>query len=206
MAIKVLPILPRAKRGNLKLHLMRKSNKQFKILQQKVFERDNYACAYCGFRLDKYQQVVNIDNNMHNNRMDNLATCCSLCFNSLMLDSCVNAGEETAWVIFFPEISQANLNNLSRILFTSMSKDPPYFSKLQSLYLSLKDRAQVVENVFGPNTSRADKFGEALIDCRVAEESKKHVLLNDLRVLPNKKFFKTQIEYWNSGVFANVPL
>lgn len=48
-------------------------------LRQKVLERDEYACAYCGFRSPKFQIVDHIDGDPENNSNENLQVICQMC-------------------------------------------------------------------------------------------------------------------------------
>jgi len=44
-----------------------------------ILERDEYTCAYCGYKSEKYQIVHHIDDNADNNDEDNLQTVCPMC-------------------------------------------------------------------------------------------------------------------------------
>lgn len=48
-------------------------------LRQKILERDNFACQYCGFKAEKWQIVHHIDGNPNNNSENNLAVICQMC-------------------------------------------------------------------------------------------------------------------------------
>jgi intracellular multiplication protein IcmJ len=109
-------------------------------------------------------------------------------------------------IIYLPEISQSNLNNFCRVLFCAMDKDSSYKGKLQAIYLSLKDRSKVIESCFGPNSSDPSVFGQGLIDTYLSKEQLDHKLLDQLRLLPTRLQFRSQIDYWKKTVFANVPL
>jgi intracellular multiplication protein IcmJ len=53
--------------------------KEWRELRQKILQRDNYTCRYCGFQAEKFQIVHHIDGNPANNDEDNLETICQMC-------------------------------------------------------------------------------------------------------------------------------
>lgn len=202
----LLPIVLSAKRGNWQRFNNRKGNATFRKIAAKVFQRDNFTCRYCGFESQKYQEVVNIDQNYSHNDIKNLATACQFCSQCFFLDSVGKDGKTGATLIYLPEISQADLNHFSRALICSLMRDAPYKGKLQAVYLSLQDRAKSVEEVFGPSTQDPNVFGQSLIDCSLNAEQLKHPILTELKLLPTRKYYKQQAEYWKTTVFANIPL
>lgn len=201
-----LPLSLACKSGNWRRFMSRKKNKAFSKRKKQVLLRDNNACRFCGFELNRFQEVVNIDHNYANNSPSNLATACSFCTQCFFLDS-VGLDDKTGGsIIYLPEISQADLNHLCRILFCALDKESAYKSKLQSAYLALKDRYKPVETCFGPGSSDPRSFGQGLIDAGIKEEELNHPLMRDLRLLPQRSAFREQIDYWKQTVFAKVPL
>lgn len=51
----------------------------WQILRKKILERENYTCAYCGYKSEKYQIVDHIDGNPENNSNSNLQAICQMC-------------------------------------------------------------------------------------------------------------------------------
>ncbi len=202
----LLPIVLSAKKGNWQAFAGRQSQESFLRLATKVLERDDYSCRYCGFKSQQFQVVVNIDQNYQNNDLSNLATACSLCSPCFFMDALGKNTKGFGTVIYLPEISQADLNHFCRALFCSMLRDSPYKGKLQAVYLSLSDRAQAVETLFGTGTQTPMLFGQTLIDSELTSEQKNHPLFFDLKLLPIRKFFQEEATYWKSTVFANIPL
>lgn len=52
---------------------------KWRSLRRGILERDSNACAYCGYRAEKYQIVDHIDGNPENNSGDNLQVICQMC-------------------------------------------------------------------------------------------------------------------------------
>jgi intracellular multiplication protein IcmJ len=206
--MKLLPIVLTAKRGNWPRFRSRRNNKSFLSLEKQVLARDQRTCRYCGFSSEKYQQVVNINNDYSpgQSTINNMATACVFCAQCLFLDG---IGHDNNWggtLIYLPEISQADLNHFCRVLFASMLRDAPYKGKLQTAYLSLKDRENIVNETFGPKSSDPYTFGQTLIDSNLSSDQLQHPLMMQLRLLPDRKCFTEEILYWKTTVFDQIPL
>ena len=204
--MKLLPIVLTSRRGNWQRFMARRQNKRFLAIEKKIFARDYNTCRYCGFQANKHQVVVNHDHNYSNNKSKNLVTACIFCAQCFFLDQIGKNNRTGGYVIYLPEMTQADLNHVCRVLFSSLLRDAPYKGKLQNTYLSLKDRINTVNDIFGPNSSNPNIFGQALIDSNFSAEQLQHSALNSLRILPERKFFSKEIIYWKTTVFDQVPL
>jgi len=202
----LLRIVLTARRGNWQRFMSRKSSKAFQSIRDKVLARDDFTCRYCGFQAKKYMEVVNIDQDYNHNAINNLATACQFCAQCFFLDSIGLDGRSGGTIIHLPEFSQADLNHFCRALFCSLLRDAPYKGKLQAVFLSLQDRSQAVSNVFGPHAELPVNFGQSLIDCGLNEAQLKHPILSELKLLPARKYYKEQAEYWKTTIFSNIPL
>lgn len=206
--MKLLPIVITAKRGNWPRFHARRSNNSFLKLEKEMLQRDQNTCRYCGFSSERYQVVVNINQNYDAGQStpDNLATACVFCAQCFFLDG---IGHDNNWggtLIYLPEISQADLNHFCRVLFASMLRDAPYKGKLQTVYLSLKDRENIVNETFGPKSSDPYTFGQTLIDSSLTPEQLQHPMLQQIRLLPDRKCFTDEVLYWKTTVFDQIPL
>lgn len=202
----LLPLIISAQKGTWRLYQARKRNTKFLELKKRVLQRDSHTCRYCGFFAKEFQDVVNIDQNYKNNHIDNLATTCCFCAQCFFLDAVGLDAHSGGNIIYLPEISQADLNNFCRVLYCSFDKESAYKGKLQAVYMSLKDRTKEVVNCFGPDASDPRVFGQGLLDAALKKEQLQHEVLRHLRLLPSKKAFLPQIDYWKKTVFAKVPL
>ncbi|MEL6846325.1 MAG: type IVB secretion system protein IcmJDotN, partial [Bacteroidota bacterium] len=191
----LLPITLTARQGNWSRYQARNRNKRFAVIAKRIFLRDQYRCRFCGFQDQHYSNVVNVDHDYSNNTSANMVTACTFCTQCFFLDAVGSHPRTGGHIIYLPEISQADLNNFCRILFSSLYKDVPYHSKLNNTYLSFKDRTKAVEDVFGEHSSDPAVFGQCLIDSHLTPEQLKHQALEDLRLLPQIKPFKEEIMY-----------
>jgi intracellular multiplication protein IcmJ len=201
-----LPLVIAAKRGNWHRFLSRMRNKRFLEIQKNIFARDASTCQYCSLQTDKYLWVVNKDHDYSNNHANNMTTACSFCAQCFFIDCIGQNNIMGGTVIYLPEVSQADLNHFCRVLFTSMLSDVPYKGKLQSTFMSLLDRTKTVEDVFGPESSKPNTLGQALIDNSLSSEQLKHPMLKNLRILPQRKNFTSEIQYWKKTIFDQIPL
>lgn len=202
----LLPITLTAERGNWLLFKARKNNKRFIEFEKKILERDQYTCRYCGFQAFEFQSVVNHDQNYRNNKASNLVTCCPFCWQCFFLDALVDPQLGGGYIIYLPEINQGDLNNFSRVVFSCLLKNAPYKGKLQTTYLSFKDRTKQIEEIFGPGSSNPSTFGQTIIDSGLTKKELSHPILTQIRLLPERKFFEKQIIYWKVNVFDKIPL
>ncbi len=62
-----------------RLFVRRRDDKAFLPVASQVLERDYYICQYCGFQARQYQEIVNLDGNYRNNKLNNLITACCFC-------------------------------------------------------------------------------------------------------------------------------
>ncbi|MBI2148873.1 HNH endonuclease [Candidatus Woesearchaeota archaeon] len=52
---------------------------EWRLLREKILKKDNYTCAYCQYRLEKYQIVDHINGDPEDNNLENLQTICQMC-------------------------------------------------------------------------------------------------------------------------------
>lgn len=62
-----------------RLFMQRKLDRRFEEFSQKIWQRDKFTCQFCGLESKKHQEIINLDQNYHNNKLSNLVTACSLC-------------------------------------------------------------------------------------------------------------------------------
>jgi intracellular multiplication protein IcmJ len=175
----------------------RKVDPAFQQFAEKVFVRDNYVCQFCGFQAHEYQQVVNRDNDYHNSKITNMMTACCFCAQCLFIESIDFNDYGGGKIIFFPELSQAELNGLCQVVFCAIANASDYRTNAQTIYRDLKLRSQVVDETLGEGMSNPVRLGQMLIDAPLDDRQKvQDTLLKDLRLLPSKTKFEAQINVW----------
>lgn len=85
--------------------------------RQKVLERDNHTCAFCGFKSTKYQEVHFLNGNSEDFRLDNMASACIFCQQCFDLEktSQMNSGV----LIWMPELQQHELSHIARAIYVA---------------------------------------------------------------------------------------
>src|SRR3990167_8472191 len=87
-----------------RLYSARKMDERFKTFEQRVLQRDNYTCRFCGFQAKLFQDVVNLDGNYANNKPDNLVTACCFCSQCFFMESVGVGGYGGGTLIYLPEL------------------------------------------------------------------------------------------------------
>jgi intracellular multiplication protein IcmJ len=86
-------------------------------LRREILERDQHTCQACGFRAEKYQEILYVNHDERDTRLDNLVTTCQFCHQCFHLDrvQLMRSGV----LIWLPELSQEDLNHLARALYVA---------------------------------------------------------------------------------------
>lgn len=82
-------------------------------VQRTVWHRDLHACAFCSFRAGRYQEVVVTGGNARD--VDGMVTACLFCHQCLHLP--LVTAMDSGVLIWFPEMSQAQLNHVAREIY-----------------------------------------------------------------------------------------
>ncbi|MFN7095986.1 MAG: type IVB secretion system protein IcmJDotN [Gammaproteobacteria bacterium] len=175
----------------------RKGSKTFQQLAKQVLTRDKFTCQYCGFQAKKYQEVVNIDGNYRNNNLDNLTTACCFCAQCHFIESVGDQGYGGGTILYFPEISQSELNAMCHVLFFSIANNSTQKESAQAILQTFRMRAGVVDQLLGEGMSDPAALGQLLLDYTNNRKNPKVTdMLTKLRLLPSRGRFVKQIEQW----------
>ena len=181
-----------------RLFSVRKADVRFEPFKQKVFERDQYTCQFCGFQAKKYQEVVNVDNNYRNNKIANLVTACCFCVQCLFLETVGKDDYGGGVLIYLPEIDQGDLNGFCHVLFCAMSNATSYAIDAQNIYRDLRSRKEIVEQRIGEGMSDPSLFGRMLLDASDKDRSRiEKDILPSIRLLPSYSRFSKQVRTWS---------
>lgn len=182
------------------------TDSRYAAIRKTILERDNYTCRYCNFKSLKYQHVHHVNHDHGNNKPENLVTACPLCH------QCAHLGlagvHNSGVIVYIPEISQADLNNMARACFVAVHNGGKHETAARDLYTALEKRAEVIEDNFGPGTSSPSAFGQAFVEMRPDEYASRKARLPGLRLLPKMQAFGQEIAFWQSnassfGAFAD---
>ena len=187
-----------------RLQSARKADERFKMHEQRVFQRDRYTCRFCGFQARQYQDVINLDGNYANNKLENLATACCFCSQCFFIESVGVGGYGGGTLIYLPELSQPELNSLCHVVFCAITNDTGYKNSAQTIYRGFKVRSQAVEDKFGEGTSDPSIFGHLLIESGHIADDCSAQLVQDIRLLPSRAKFRKQIEGWAASALEKI--
>ena len=179
-----------------------------------ILERDDYTCAYCGFKSNKYQIMHHIDDNPKNNNESNLQTVCQMC--NLIL----HAGQGCVVQGVVDIYKQADYSQSEIIKITREMRDKGASDSEIKTYLGLKTKVPFKEDVeylrqmFGFITSRKTKHPDMYsnwIAYRTGEQWKEIIypsqITNDYWVHAKRKRGKYPKPTKNCGkwlVFLNI--
>lgn len=177
--------------------LSRKGNKTFQTLAKKVWTRDKYTCQFCGFQANKFQEVINLNQNYRDNQLANLKTACCFCAQCTFIESVGEQGYGGGTLIYFPEVSQAELNAMCHVFFFTVASNSAHKDAAQSILQTIRLRAGVVDKLLGEGMSDPAALGQLLLDYTSARPDPEITkMLSKLRLLPSRGRFSKQIEYW----------
>lgn len=182
--------------------ISRKGNKSFQQIAKQILARDKNTCQFCGFQANKFQEIINIDQNYRNNKLENMATACGFCAQCTFIESVGEHGYGGGTVLYFPEMSQTELNATCHVLFFSIVTNSTHKESAQAVLQTIRMRASVVDKLLGEGMSDPANLGQLLLDTAGAHKNpgiKK--ILSQLRLLPSRGRFAKHIDYWakNAG-------
>lgn len=190
-----------------KIFTARKSKPDFLQFSEKVFERDNYTCQFCGFQARDYQEVIDLEHKYSKFNLATSVTACCFCSQCFFLESVGTGSFGGGTLIYLPEISQASLNSFCHVIFCAIANDTGYRSTAESIYRSLKFRSQQIEEQFGEGTSEPAAFGQLLIDSDAINNPELNFAIKqNIRLLPSRARFKAQIDRWAEAALTELAV
>lgn len=119
--------------------------------KQSVQERDDHTCALCSFQAKKYQEITPKDNVTSDKfmRLDagDWQTICQFCLQTK--DITIASDMESGVMLWLPEISQNDLNNLARALYVARVSQGPMADAARKIMESLMQRREVARTRLG---------------------------------------------------------
>lgn len=86
-------------------------------LKQKILSRDDNTCKCCGFKSQKYQEILFLNSDTSDLSEKNLATACMFCHQCFNLDQVSQM--RSGVLIWLPEIEQAQLHHIARAVYVA---------------------------------------------------------------------------------------
>lgn len=115
-------------------------------LKKEILARDDYTCQCCGFRSEKYQQILFKDFNLTNLDKDNLLTACIFC--QQCFDLTEVAEMRSGVLVWLPEIEQRDLNNISRAIYIARISQGPIADCVRKLLdLMMERREEAIKRI-----------------------------------------------------------
>lgn len=192
----------RVKRGKWRMEDQHSSraDESFADIRQKVLSRDKFTCVHCGFRSEKYQEVHHLDDNHANNSPSNLATVCPLCHSVHHIGF---AGGKGAILIWWPEISQVDFNNLLRTVWIAIAfGEDDLRAKAKNLLSLIEHRRQMVLNILG--TDSPVDVANALLNMNESQMKSADQTLSGVRLMVPASAFEDAITYWGRGTYKEL--
>lgn len=170
-----------------------------KITRQ-VLIRDKFTCSFCQFKAEKFQQVIlNPQTNRFTQNIDDYLTTCMLCMQCHYLGA-----RSFGKLIYLPELSQVQLNDLVRSLLIFMQQEGQIKETATALYRSLRQRSSVVEKAFGVGASDTVVFSRLLSQAGLGNQPLKGDIYSGIRLLSHKQYLEKAIVYWKHLYSADI--
>lgn len=191
------------------------ADSEFSSVRASVLERDDFTCRFCGFRsppvktrdgsVTSWQDVHHVNDDHSDNSMQNLMTACCFCHQCFHLGLAgIHGGGKLIWL---PEVSQSDLNNIARAIFVARSGKGSYAEQATSLFGVLESRAQVIEEAFGRGSSNPAVLGQVFLELNDQAYAERSSRISGVRLLPLPGRFASQIAFWmgEKGAYKSVP-
>lgn len=195
----------RAQESSWRLFMLRKADPAFLSFSEKVFKRDQHTCQFCGFQAKRHQEIINLDHNYANNKIDNLITACVFCAQCFFLESIGKTDFGGGTLIYLEDLSQGELNALCHVLFAAIITGTSYSAKAKNVYRSLRLKSQMVESHLGDGFSNPALLGQMMIDGHVDNIGALHEkIAPQLRLLPNMGKYANLMNDWSEVALSEL--
>lgn len=206
--VRRMPLLAHTSRNDASSKSLREM-----VIGQGRFGRRCYFCDFSFGNSDLFE-VHNLDHDHQNEDLGNLVPICELCHAPFHIDLVSRKWpEDSGKIIFLPELTQPELNNLLQAVFYAMavnavgeenaSQDKPAFQP-HTIYQALANRASLVEcsprgDIVRASLSEPFALGRVLAEMDDATYAKRDDLFYGLRYLAPQTHFVKQAQAWNTN-------
>lgn len=181
------------------------ADQSFKMARKNVLERDKKTCRFCGFRAEKFQEVHHLDDDHHNNALNNLVTVCSLCH--MVHHVGLAATNGTGFLAAIPELTQVEINQIMRTVHVSRLVNGELWTRLSVIEAIFRHRgAETLYPVFGIDISDPGILANLLFHADKQVFSERSNTLSALRLVPvASAFSEEQVRYYASLSIFSAP-
>ena len=120
--------------------------------EQSILERDDHTCRFCGFKSQKYQKIQFTGENAESKNQDEYATACTYCYQCFHLEEIPRM--QSGALIWLPEMTQAELNNLARAIYIARITQGPMADTARDALEILMGRKDEAKNRLGTDEPR----------------------------------------------------
>lgn len=191
------------------------ANEAYQQERHKILVRDSFTCQACGFIAkpdrDKkvkdetylasgYLEVHHIDDDHHNNKKENMITLCPFCHQVFTVG--LTGHNKAAKVIYFPYLSQAQINLLANLVLVQNNMQKEMADKASQLFMWLEAFGSKAQEIYGEEITNPKNLGAALfqlykVDPKLYE--KRADILYGLRLLPTgTPYHKKALDWWGN--------
>jgi intracellular multiplication protein IcmJ len=184
-------------------------------LKNKVLQRDDYTCRYCGFQSRKYQEINFIGKGDKATGVDDYATACTFCHQCFHIERIDRM--QSGAVIWLPEVGQAALHHICRAIYVARISQGPMADAARDAMEALLSRKEEAKARLGTDSPRV--LATVLQDfLETAEYKNRNTKFKNFRILPldrriiregDLEFnqFPQILAYWRSkdGPYGDMP-
>jgi intracellular multiplication protein IcmJ len=188
-----------------RLFLVRRDDPKFEKFAQKIFQRDQHTCQYCGFVSLNHQEIINVDYNYASNKANNLVTACQFCAQCHFIQAIGQHGFGGGILILLPQLTQVQLNALAHATFCDLLNSPARYSHAKNVYRELKLLAKPIENKLGEGMSSPALYGQLMIENASQQMQDFHKSVEgSLRLLPRLERFTHLIQDYSMQAYQEL--
>jgi hypothetical protein len=173
-----------------------------KIVKSTLQAQDG-TCQFCGFQAEKFQEVLQIENE------DTPKVACSFCAQTLNLFE--TAARRAGFLIYLPEMGQAELNNILKAIYVARSSDDAKISgQARKAFDEISSRKNQATEILGTNdpeklaiimksflnADQKKQFNEKLTGIRLLSLDKKIITEDGMEF----NEFPQMLNYWKNSV------
>ncbi len=180
---------------------------------EQTLHRDGYTCRCCGFSSKRFQRVVSDPVSVQDGAFATVCTFCEMC---LALDRAGPTAESV--LIWLPEMTQAELNNLVRALYVAKASNTPLSAQATRALDVLAARKAEAKKRLGTYdplvlaTALIESVDDATYAARAAKMEGIRLLVGDRYLVRQRgvdvDVFGQMVDYWTGpeGAFSRKPV